>query len=355
MSSNLPSLDPSFALHVDGLSCTYESSRGPVAALRDVSFSLAPGERLAIVGESGAGKSTLLRCLNLLVKPTAGSVEVGGRRLTSLDRRALDVARRDIGMVFQHFALMHRRTVRENIALPLELAGVPPRSIAPRVDELLSLVRLEPEAEAYPAELSGGQRQRVGIARALAHAPSVLLCDEPTSALDVATSRHIVTLLDELSTTLKLTIVVVTHQLAVVRGLADVVAVLDGGVLRELTPVAELLTRPRSDAGRRLVSSEFSMKTNDDARVHDGVGESTVLAFAVTANGVTSAIFQTFSRHTSLRIDMVGANIETIRGTPVGSLTLLVHGDPTALHTALTAFEQQAIPVEVVGHVSAAS
>lgn len=250
-----PPDDPSSpVLRVRELGCTYTSSRGSVVALRDVSFELGRAQRLAIVGESGAGKSTLLRCLNLLVKPTAGSVEVDGQRLNELDERALGKARHQLGMVFQHFALLHRRTVRSNVALPLELAGVARPQIARRVDELLERVRLADKADAYPAELSGGQRQRVGIARALAHAPRVLLCDEPTSALDVENAHHVVELLDELSREMKLTIVLVTHQLELVRALADEVAVLDGGLLRELTPVAEFFSAPRSAAGQRLLA-----------------------------------------------------------------------------------------------------
>jgi D-methionine transport system ATP-binding protein len=241
-------------LRVRQLGCTYTSSRGQVVALRDVSFELGRAERLAIVGESGAGKSTLLRCLNLLVQPTRGSVELEGQQLTELGPRELSKARHQLGMVFQHFALLHRRTVRQNVALPLELAGVAKAEIAKRVDELLQRVRLSDKAGAYPAELSGGQRQRVGIARALAHAPRVLLCDEPTSALDAENAHHVVGLLDELSRELRLTIVLVTHQLELVRALADRVAVLDAGQLAELSPAAQFFARPSSAAGQRLLN-----------------------------------------------------------------------------------------------------
>lgn len=343
------SLSPT--LRVQNLSCAY----GRVKALRDVSFELRHAERLAIVGESGAGKSTLLRCLNLLVRPDQGSIDVDDSRLTSLDDSELEVARRHIGMVFQHFALLHRRTVRENVALPLELANVPREEIRFRVDELLERVRLTDKADSYPSQLSGGQRQRVGIARALAHRPRVLLCDEPTSALDAETANHIVALLDELSKDLHLTIVLVTHQLDLVRSLADVVAVLDGGELAEFTPVAEFFSRPRSTAGRRLLVPEARMKLPhhivSEARSRVGVGPSTLLTFAISSNDVTSVILRTLAEHTSLRLDIVGANIESMRGRSVGSFSLLVHGEPAVIRQAIAALEQRAVTVEVVGHV----
>ncbi len=350
---------PSPILRVQGLSCSYESNGGRVVALEDVSFELGHAERLAVVGESGAGKSTLLRCLNLLVKPTSGAVEIDGRILTSLGARDLALARHRIGMVFQHFALLHRRTVRENVALPLELAGLPRAKIAERVSELLERVRLVDKANAYPAQLSGGQRQRVGIARALAHAPRVLLCDEPTSALDAETARHVVALLDALSKELRLTIVFVTHQLELVRALADVVAVLDGGALRELTPVTEFFAKPRSAAGRRLLTPEAEMTLSphliDEARRRSGVGPSTLLTFAISSSDGTSSVFRTLFRYPSLRVDVVSASIESTRGDSVGSLSLLVHGAPPVILEVVAAFEQQTISVEVVGHVLSAA
>lgn len=342
-------------LRARALGRTYASKGHDVVALRDVTFELKPNERLAIVGESGAGKSTLLRCLNLLVKPTSGDIELDGRSLCALSEHDLSLARRQIGMIFQHFALLHRRTVRENVALPLELAGLPRAQITERVDELLARVRLSEKADAYPAQLSGGQRQRVGIARALAHTPRVLLCDEPTSALDIETARHVVALLAELSSELGLTIVFVTHQLDLVRALATTVAVLDGGELREHSPVTEFFAQPRSAAGRRLLAPEAPMKLPlklvAEARSNAGIGPSTLLTFAISSGDTTGIIFRVFFRHTSLRFEVIGADIESNRGAAVGSLSLLIHGSPSSIHEAVTELEQQAISVEVVGHV----
>jgi D-methionine transport system ATP-binding protein len=243
-------------IRVRGLTVTYPGEDGPLSALDDVNFELAARQRLGIVGESGAGKSTLLRCLNLLVRPARGSVEVDGRLLTSQAEAELPAARRQIGMIFQHFALLHRRTVADNVALPLALAGVPRFDARARVEALLAQVRLSDKANAYPAQLSGGQRQRAGLARALAMRPRVLLCDEPTSALDPETARHVAALLGDLATEHGLTVVFVTHQLGLVRALADVVAVLDRGKVAEFTPATAFFAGPRSAAGCRLLESE---------------------------------------------------------------------------------------------------
>lgn len=346
-------------VQVRNLGCTYTTRRGAFTALDDVSFDARRGQRIAFVGPSGAGKSTLLRCLNLLVRPTRGSVAIDGRDLTALDSAGVAHARRDIGMIFQHFALLHRRTVRENIALPLELAGATASDIDKRVDTLLERVRLSDKADAYPAELSGGQRQRVGIARALAHAPRIVLCDEPTSALDAETASHVTELLHTLAKDLQLTLVLVTHQLELVRALADDVAVLDNGQLRELTPVTEFFATPRSEAGRRLLAPELRARLPErllnEAQRNAGVGSSTLLNVAVASNHATGVIFQTLSRYASLRFDVVSANIESLRGRSIGALSLLVHGTPTSIRVAIAALEHQAIRVEVVGHVLAAA
>lgn len=353
-----PSTPSSRALRARGLSCVYGAGEGAQHALRDVSFDVARGERLAILGESGAGKSTLLRCLNLLVAPTSGTVEIDGKELTSLDARDLAVARRQVGMIFQHFALLHRRTVRGNVAMPLELAGLPRPVVAARVDALLARVKLLDRADAYPAELSGGQRQRVGIARALACAPRVLLCDEPTSALDAETSKHVVALLDQLAVDLDLTIVFVTHQLELVRALADTVVVLEKGELQERTPVGEFFLRPRSRAGERLVAPESRMKLPDrlvnEARKRPGIGPSTLVTFPISSNEAPTLIFQTLAGHLGLRVDVVGADLESRRGRSVGALSVVIHGDTLMIRCAIAELEAKKITMEVVGHVVAA-
>jgi D-methionine transport system ATP-binding protein len=200
-------------------------------ALSDVSLDVAEGGIMGVVGESGAGKSTLIRCVNLLERPTSGEVIVNGDSLMSLTSAQLSVVRRNIGMIFQHFNLLASRTVYGNIAFPLELAGTPRDIIEARVGELLGLVGLEGKVHDYPAKLSGGQKQRVAIARALAGNPAVLLCDEATSALDPSTTRNILALLKEINSAFRITILLITHEMDVVKAICSDVAVLSGGKL----------------------------------------------------------------------------------------------------------------------------
>jgi D-methionine transport system ATP-binding protein len=202
-------------------------------ALDDVSLVVPKGEIMGVIGESGAGKSTLIRCVNLLERPTSGEVIVGGKELTKLSASALIAVRRKIGMIFQHFNLLASRTVAENIAFPAELAKMPKEKIRERVRELLQVVGLEDKADCYPAQLSGGQKQRVAIARALANNPDVLLCDEATSALDPDSTASVLALLKQINRDFALTVLLITHEMAVVRSICDDVAILSGGRLTE--------------------------------------------------------------------------------------------------------------------------
>ncbi|MEG9884480.1 MAG: ATP-binding cassette domain-containing protein [Hyphomicrobiales bacterium] len=238
---------------------TYSARRGGprYVALRGVSLNIAEGEVLGVIGRSGAGKSTLLRCINLLEIPTLGSVSIDGRDVTTLPKRALPALRRRFGMVFQHFNLLSSRTVYDNIALPLELAGASKAEIAAAIDPLLPLVGLEDKRRCYPAELSGGQKQRVGIARALVNRPDILLCDEVTSALDPETTRNILALLRDINRRFNLTMAVITHEMAVVRTLCDRVAVMDGGVIVEDGAVEMVFRRPRHATTRSLLCDAF--------------------------------------------------------------------------------------------------
>lgn len=223
---------------------------GGVTALDGVDLTVAPGEIYGVVGRSGAGKSTLLRTVNLLERPDSGTVRVDGQELTTLAPAQLRATRRRIGMIFQHFHLLRGRTVADNIALPLELAGVPRARRAARVAELLDVVRLSDKAREYPSRLSGGQRQRVAIARALATDPAVLLSDEATSALDAYTTVEVLDLLRDLNRDLGLTILLITHDLGVIERICHRAAVLDAGRLVESGPVGELLSTPGSALGR---------------------------------------------------------------------------------------------------------
>ncbi|ALS65460.1 ATP-binding cassette domain-containing protein [Pandoraea apista] len=235
----------------DGLGKIYAGASS--AALQEVSFAVQRGESFGIIGRSGAGKSTLLRTINALELPSRGHVKIDGVDVATLREDALVGLRRRIGMIFQHFNLLSAKTVFENVALPLRVAGVPKAQIAPRVNELLSLVGLAGKAQAYPAMLSGGQKQRVGIARALVHRPEILLCDEATSALDPETTDAILSLLGDVQREFGLTVVLITHDMGVIHQACDRVLVLDQGRIVELGAVDEVFANPQADATRALL------------------------------------------------------------------------------------------------------
>ncbi|WP_244857531.1 methionine ABC transporter ATP-binding protein [Agromyces archimandritae] len=230
-------------IEVQNLTKVFGEPPNRVRALDDVSLRVEPGEILAVVGASGSGKSTLVRCLTLLEQPTSGTVIVGGNAITELDERRLREARRAIGQVFQHANLLDNRTAKRNVEYPLEVAGWGKKEREARASELLALVGLADRQHTYPSQLSGGQQQRVGIARALASNPEVLLCDEPTSALDPTTTRGLLDLLARLRDELGVTILIITHDLGVVRRIADRVAVLDSGRITDIGRVDEVATR----------------------------------------------------------------------------------------------------------------
>ncbi|WP_064572551.1 methionine ABC transporter ATP-binding protein [Cupriavidus gilardii] len=230
----------------DAIRKTYAGSATP--ALADISFTIGRGERFGIIGRSGAGKSTLLRTINMLELPDAGSVDIDGRDIGKLDENGLVALRRRVGMIFQHFNLLSAKTVFDNVALPLRVAGVPRHDIAARVMELLDLVGLSDKARAYPAMLSGGQKQRVGIARALVHRPDILLCDEATSALDPESTEQILALLRDINERFALTVVLITHDMAVIHEACERVLVLDHGRIVEQGPVWQVFAEPRAEA-----------------------------------------------------------------------------------------------------------
>ena len=226
---------------------------GTTQALKDVSLTVRRGEILGLIGRSGAGKSTLIRCLNGLEQPDDGVIEIEGHAITGLSEKALQSVRSRVGMVFQHFNLLSAKTVEQNVALPLKIAGYDKARRQARVAELLALVGLEDKAKNYPAALSGGQKQRVGIARALAASPALLLCDEATSALDPETTRSILALLQSLNQTLGITILLITHEMEVIKKIAHRVAVINGGEIIEEGPVWQVFAHPQSQLTRTLL------------------------------------------------------------------------------------------------------
>ena len=231
-------------IKLENVSKIFDVSGKKLTALDNVSLDIPKGHICGVIGASGAGKSTLIRCVNLLEKPTVGSVIIDGKDLTQLSDAELVLERRNIGMIFQHFNLLSSRTVFGNVALPLELEGTPKEKIEAKVNELLSLVGLSDKKNVYPSNLSGGQKQRVAIARALASNPKVLLCDEATSALDPATTHAILKLLKEINRTLGITILLITHEMDVVKRICDLVAIIDHGKLIEQGSVSDIFSNP---------------------------------------------------------------------------------------------------------------
>ena len=241
-------------IRIEHLKKTYQAST-QVDALNDISLHVQPGDIYGIIGMSGAGKSTLLRCISLLDQPTSGSIVLDGHDMSTIKGKQLQELRKNMGVIFQGYNLLMQKTIRKNIAFPLELNKTPKEEINQRVDELLEIVGLSDKAEAYPSQLSGGQRQRIAIARALATHPKVLLCDEPTSALDPLTTKAILDLLADINKKLGVTIIVITHELNVVRNLCKKVAVLDKGFIVEQGLTEAVMENPSHDVTKLLIST----------------------------------------------------------------------------------------------------
>ena len=251
-------------IEIKNLSKSYQTKDGLVEALTDVSLTINDGDIYGIIGMSGAGKSTLVRCINMLEKPTQGSVIIDGVNIGDLSSKELREARRDITMIFQGFNLLEQRTVLKNVCLPLELAKTPRSERKKKCMELLELVGLADKAKVYPSQLSGGQKQRVAIARALATNPKILLCDEATSALDPKTTHQILELIKEINEKLGITVIIITHQMNVVEEACNKVAILDGGVVAEEGFVNEVFSKPNSEAAKRLVYPEMALDVKSD-------------------------------------------------------------------------------------------
>ena len=242
-------------IQVENLCKRFNTKGGTVEAAKNISFSIEKGEIFGIIGLSGAGKSTLVRCLNILERPTSGTVRVNGKNLTELSEKELRKERQKVGMIFQHFNLLMQRTALDNVCFPMEIAGIKKAEARKKALEYLKIVGLEEKALSYPSQLSGGQKQRVAIARVLASDPQILLCDEATSALDPQTTKAILELIKEINRDYEITVVVITHEMSVVQEICDKVAVLERGALVETGTVEELFRNPKTDEAKKLVFS----------------------------------------------------------------------------------------------------
>ncbi|MGN8549715.1 methionine ABC transporter ATP-binding protein [Bradyrhizobium sp. 13971] len=327
-----------------------------VHALQAIDFVIPRGSITGVIGRSGAGKSSLVRLINGLEKPSSGRVVVDNSEISALAGRELRLAQRSIGMIFQHFNLLSSRTAADNIALPLEIAGWSRADIAVRVAELLELVGIADKYDRYPSELSGGQKQRIGIARALATRPNVLLSDEATSALDPQTTRAILDLLANINRELGVTIVLITHEMSVVRQLAKEVAVIDGGHVVERGHVAEIFTHPRHPVTQAFLSEVIgdSVPVSLASRLslQPVAGGQAVLRVQVRGTEAGDTVVARLSRELSHDVALLSARIDEIGGQHVGSLILGIPGGEAAARRALAYLSQHDILVERLGYVA---
>ena len=310
-----------------------------VVALDRVDLDVADGEIFGVVGQSGAGKSTLIRSVNLLERPDSGTIIVNDRELTALSDAELRLERRKIGMIFQHFNLLSSRTARGNVELALEVTGAERRERRRRADEILDLVGLTAKADVYPSQLSGGQKQRVGIARALAAKPTVLLSDEATSALDPETTRSILELVRTINRELGLTVLLITHEMDVVKTVCDSAALLEAGRIVEQGPLVSLISTP----GSRLARDLFPL---GPVPQHAG---STVIEITFSGGSADRPVIAQLSRNHRLDVSILGAVIENIGGSQAGRTRLLLPGSAARARAAIDDLRSQGLLVEIVG------
>ncbi|WP_417539392.1 methionine ABC transporter ATP-binding protein [Marinobacter sp.] len=330
----------------DQVQKSYQVDGRAIPALHPTDMTIENGEVFGIVGHSGAGKSTLVRLINLLEPPTGGEILIDDENITRYSAAELRAFRRKVGMIFQHFNLLSSKTVSDNIAFPMKLAGIYSKmEIRDRVQELLDRVGLADHATKYPSQLSGGQKQRVGIARALACRPTILLCDEATSALDPQTTQSVLRLLSEINKELGLTIVLITHEMDVVRRVCDRVAVMDGGRVVEMGPVSEVFLHPKHPTTRDFV---FESESIDSQEMQEDLQKANGRILRLTFKGESTyqPLLGSVARASGVDFSILSGRIDHIKDTPYGQLTLsLIGGD---LEAAMTALEAADVHVEVL-------
>lgn len=331
----------------------FNTRSGNVHAVRGVSLDIQDGEIFGIIGFSGAGKSTLVRCINLLEHPTEGKVIVDGKDLTAMSERELRGERRNIGMIFQHFNLMRSRTVYGNIAFPLKKSRLSREEKDRKILSLLHLVGLDDKKDSYPSQLSGGQKQRVAIARALANDPKVLLCDEATSALDPQTTQSILALLDEVNKKLGITIVIITHQMEVVKDICDRVAVMDDGKIVECGSTADVFTRPQNPITKSFIETASNMhkvvKMLESGGSLSGLsaeGQLLVLTYSDTSTG--DALISRISRDYGVDASVIFGNVEILKNRPIGKLIISIKGKDADIKKAVACLKEAGVEVEVL-------
>ena len=341
-------------IHLKNIVKTYASD---IHALRGIDLHVERGSIYGIIGLSGAGKSTLIRCINLLERPTSGAVLIDGRDLMQMSERDLREERRRIGMIFQHFNLLSSATVYDNVAFPLRLSGTPADEIRPKVTELLALVGLADKSGAYPSHLSGGQKQRVGIARALAGDPKVLLCDEATSALDPQTTKSILALIRDINRRIGLTVVVITHEMQVIKDVCDRVAVLDGGVIAEEGDVVDVFTAPREPITKEFISVLLSNELPTAFRgnaIEETASPGSYMLLRLTFLGETAdnpVLADMIRRFPEVEVSMLFGTLDQIKDLPFGRMIIGMRGAPKDIDAAIRYLSAQHLKQEVIGYV----
>ena len=330
---------------------------GSFKALDDINLTIPDGEIMGIIGQSGAGKSTLIRCINMLEPPTSGEVIINGKDMTKHSARELREERKKIGMIFQHFNLLSNRTVYQNVAFPLELANVPKEEQKKRIEEMLELVGLSDYRDKYPAQLSGGQKQCVGIARAIVSRPSVLLSDEATSALDPETVKSILKLLKDINKKLGITIIMITHQMEVIKEIAEHVAVIEAGRIIEEGRVIDLFTNPKTDTLKKFIGSVMSSEIPEQLghmnirpeKEHDS--DQAVIALSFRGDVANEPIIANLIKKYNLDVSILYGSIEYIQEIPFGRLIIMLNGREEDIKDASNHLKELPITSEVIGYV----
>lgn len=340
-------------IKLDNISKTFSSAGKATKALADVSLTVEAGEIFGVIGASGAGKSTLIRCVNLLEKPDGGKVFVGGVDLTALPEAKLTRKRREIGMIFQSFNLLSSRTVFGNVAFPLELIGENKAAVKSRVYDLLELVGLTEKANDYPANLSGGQKQRVAIARALASEPTLLLCDEATSALDPGTTRSILELLRSINRKLNLTVLLITHELEVIKSICDKVAVIHEGRLIEQGAVEAVFSRPNTEITKRFIRSSVSAELPAAYRekLQTTATNATVARIRLAGNDDQASFITDLQRRFEVEVKIINAQIEYVGTLHFGALLVELQGAEDSTKNAVAYLQDNFFETEILGYV----
>ncbi|MDP4091747.1 MAG: ATP-binding cassette domain-containing protein [Bacillota bacterium] len=334
-------------IEIRNLKKTYQTDSGKIIALNDINLSINNGDIFGIIGLSGAGKSSLVRCINMLEAPDSGEILIKGTDITRLKPASLRESRKKIGMIFQHFNLLSNSTVFENIAFPLRISHLPKNEIFQRVNNLLELVDLKDKAYAYPAQLSGGQKQRVGIARALANNPEIILSDEATSALDPVTTEYILDLLKDINKKFGITVIVITHEMQVIKRLCSRVAILENGSVVEKGDVLDIYANPRTETSRSFLKDSFSTLAKSFF-INTENNKQRVIRASFIGNSSNKPVISSMIKKCDIEANILAGNIENIQDTQVGNLVIKISGSEKSIDEAVAFLEANEVGIEVL-------